>query len=80
MVTNEYSLRQAIPVLRIRSIDGSLPVYQALGFVISWQHRLTPDAPCLTSVSHGPVELFLTEHAIAPSGPWSISRRMMSTP
>ncbi len=68
MVTREYSLRQAIPILRTRSIDRSLPVYQALGFVISWQHRLTPDAPRLTSVRQGPVELFLTEHPVAPFG------------
>jgi predicted lactoylglutathione lyase len=54
--------RHAIPTLRIASIEKSLPFYKALGFEISWQHQLNPDAPRLTSVTHESVELFLTEH------------------
>jgi catechol 2,3-dioxygenase-like lactoylglutathione lyase family enzyme len=60
--------RHAIPTLRIASIEKSLPFYKALGFEISWQHQLNPDAPRLTSVTHESVELFLTEHTVAPFG------------
>lgn len=55
-------------MLRVASIDDALPVYQALGFAIAWQHQLTPDAPRLTAVRHGTVEIYLTEHAVAPPG------------
>lgn len=61
-------LERAIPTLHILSIDTSLPFYHALGFTVAWQHQLTREAPRLTSVTQNGVELFLTEHAIAPIG------------
>lgn len=62
------NLLHAIPTLRVASIDTSLPFYEALGFEVAWQHQLAPDAPRLTSVRHSSVELFLTEHPVAPVG------------
>lgn len=62
------NLQLAIPTLRIASIETSLPFYEALGFEVAWQHQLAPDAPRLTSVKQASVELFLTEHPVAPTG------------
>lgn len=64
----EPELWAAIPMLRVASIDAALLVYDALGFSVAWQHQLNPEAPRLTSVQHGTVELYLTEHPIAPPG------------
>lgn len=65
---HDPGLRAAIPMLRVASIDAALPVYRALGFAIAWQHQLAPESPRLTSVRHGTVEIYLTEHAVAPPG------------
>lgn len=59
-------LLAAIPMLRVASIEAALPTYEALGFSVAWQHQLSPDAPRLTSVRHGTVEIYLTEHPVAP--------------
>ena len=59
-------IRAIIPTLRVSSVDDVLPFYAALGFTVSWQHQITPDAPRLTCVAQGPGNLFLTEHAVAP--------------
>jgi catechol 2,3-dioxygenase-like lactoylglutathione lyase family enzyme len=56
----------AIPILRVTDIDASLATYEALGFAVAWQHRLSPEAPRLTCVRHDTVELYLTEHPVAP--------------
>ena len=61
-------LYAAIPMLRVASIDAALPMYDALGFSVAWQHQLNPEAPRLTAVQHGTVELYLTEHPVAPPG------------
>ncbi len=61
-------MQQAIPTLRVMSIDVSLPFYESLGFDVAWQHQLSPGAPRLTSVKHSSVEIFLTEHPVAPVG------------
>jgi catechol 2,3-dioxygenase-like lactoylglutathione lyase family enzyme len=55
-----------IPTLRVASIDVAMPFYEALGFGVSWQHQIGPDAPRLACVAQGPGQLFLTEHAVAP--------------
>lgn len=62
------AIRTAIPTLRVTSIDLSLPLYEGLGFAVSWQHQLSVGAPRLTSVTHGTCELHLTEHPIARPG------------
>ena len=61
-------LRRAIPTIRTTSIDEALPFYEALGFEVAWQHRLEREGARLTSLVQGDVELFLTEHAVAPVG------------
>lgn len=65
---SEANVSSAIPILRVASVDETLPLYTALGFTVAWEHRLEPDAPRLVSVRHGTVELYLTEHAVAPFG------------
>lgn len=65
---DQSEFHTVIPMLRIASIEAALPVYGALGFSIVWQHQLDADAPRLTSVQRGAVELYLTEHPVAPPG------------
>lgn len=65
---DEPQIHAAIPVLHVASVEASLPVYKALGFCVAWQHQLDPGAPRLTSVQSGTVELYLTEHPVAPPG------------
>lgn len=65
---NEPEFQGVIPMLRIASIEAALPVYEALGFSVAWQHQPGPEAPRLTSVQRGTVELYLTEHPVAPPG------------
>jgi catechol 2,3-dioxygenase-like lactoylglutathione lyase family enzyme len=62
------TIRRAIPTLRVASIDRALPLYEGLGFSVSWQHQISVGAPRLTSVTQGTSELFLTEHPIARYG------------
>jgi len=68
VLMDEPELYAVIPVLRITSIEATLPVYEALGFSVAWQHQLDPAAPRLTSVRQGSAELYLTEHPVAPPG------------
>jgi catechol 2,3-dioxygenase-like lactoylglutathione lyase family enzyme len=60
------AVTRAVPTLRVTNVDASLPFYAALGFTVAWQHQLSSSAPRLTAVQHGPVQVFLTEHAVAP--------------
>lgn len=64
----DIALDATIPTLRVVDVSCSLPTYTALGFALTWQHQLTPDAPRLTSMQQGVAQLFLTEHAVAPVG------------
>lgn len=64
----EPKLHAVIPMLRVASIEAAFPVHDALGFSVAWQHQPGPEAPRLTSVQHGPFELYLTEHPVAPAG------------
>ncbi len=68
MVIDESEFHAVIPMLRVASIEAALPVYEALGFSVAWQHQLDPEAPRLTCVQRGTVELYLTEHPVAPPG------------
>jgi catechol 2,3-dioxygenase-like lactoylglutathione lyase family enzyme len=57
-----------VPTLRVADLDRSLAFYRTLGFTLAWIHQLAPDQPRLAAVNHGSVQLFLTEHAVAPTG------------
>lgn len=57
-----------IPTLRVTDVEQSLPLYQALGFEVAWQHQLEPSAPRLMAVVRDAKEVFLTEHPVAPTG------------
>ena len=61
-------LDSLIPTLRVADLDRSLRFYGVLGFTVAWIHQLAPDQPRLAAVQHGSVQLFLTEHAVAPTG------------
>jgi catechol 2,3-dioxygenase-like lactoylglutathione lyase family enzyme len=65
---DEPELHAVIPILRISSIEAALPIYDALGFSVAWQHQLDPEGPRLAAVQQGSVELYLTEHPVAPPG------------
>lgn len=62
------TVRSVIPTLRVADVEAALPLYRALGFVVAWQHELEPGAPRLTCVERDRVQLFLTEHPVAPFG------------
>jgi len=62
------TIQSVIPTLRVIRVEDALPLYQALGFEVAWQHQLAPDAPRLTAVARDSKELFLTEHPVAPVG------------
>jgi predicted enzyme related to lactoylglutathione lyase len=68
MQLSQVVLETAIPTLRVANVDLSLPTYDALGFAVAWQHRLSPTAPRLTAIRQGAVQVFLTEHPVAPTG------------
>ncbi len=68
MTLNPVVIESAIPTLRVADVDLSLPTYDALGFSVAWQHRLAPAAPRLTAIRQGGVQVFLTEHPVAPTG------------
>ncbi len=57
-----------IPTLRVTKVEDSLPIYQALGFEVAWQHQLQPSGPRLTALAQDAKQVFLTEHPIAPVG------------
>lgn len=57
-----------IPTLRVTDVEQALPLYEALGFEVAWQHQLEPSAPRLTALARDSKEVFLTEHPVAPTG------------
>lgn len=65
---NHFVLDSVVPTLRVTSLDRSLPFYSALGFSVAWIHQIAEDQPRLAAVQQGPVQLFLTEHDVAPVG------------
>ncbi len=67
-MTAEPRIELLIPTLRVGDLDRSLEFYRALGFDLAWVHQLESGAPRLGAVQQGPVQLFLTEHAVAPTG------------
>lgn len=63
-----FTLDSVVPTLRVTSLDRSLSFYGLLGFSIAWIHQSGQGQPRLAAVQHGSVQLFLTEHAVAPVG------------
>ena len=61
-------IHSLIPTLRVAKVEDALPLYEALGFSVAWQHQLSAEAPRLTCIARGPFEIFLTEHDVAPFG------------
>jgi catechol 2,3-dioxygenase-like lactoylglutathione lyase family enzyme len=64
----EPRIEQVIPVLPVANLDRGVEFYGKLGFTLAWSHQLAPERPRLGSVRYGAVELFLTEHRVAPMG------------
>ncbi|MFJ9665035.1 glyoxalase superfamily protein [Streptomyces sp. NPDC101219] len=56
------SAERAVPVLRVRDMDTSLPWYARLGFGPRWEHRFGPGFPRYAELARGPVRLHLSEH------------------
>ena len=65
---NTFALESVVPTLRVTNLDRSLPFYHMLGFSVAWVHQLAEGQPRLAAVEQGPVQLFLTEHDVAPVG------------
>lgn len=63
-----FTVESVVPTLRVTNLDQSIPFYSKLGFSLAWTHQIEPDQPRLAAVQHGPVQLFLTEHDVAPVG------------
>ena len=63
-----FAFDSAVPTLPTSNLDRSLPFYRALGFQIAWIHQLDATHPRLAALRCGPVQLFLTEHRVAPFG------------
>jgi catechol 2,3-dioxygenase-like lactoylglutathione lyase family enzyme len=61
-------LLSVLPTLRVVDLDRSRVFYEALGFSVVWIHQLAEDQPRLAAVHRGTVQLFLTEHPVAPFG------------
>jgi catechol 2,3-dioxygenase-like lactoylglutathione lyase family enzyme len=55
-------------VLPVANLDRAVEFYGKFGFTLAWSHQLAPERPRLGSVRCGAVELFLTEHRVAPMG------------
>jgi catechol 2,3-dioxygenase-like lactoylglutathione lyase family enzyme len=54
---------QAIPILRIVSVDKAREFYlDYLGFALDWEHRFADGLPLYMQVSRGTLRLHLTEH------------------
>jgi len=65
---NTVTLDSVVPTLRVTNLDRSLAFYGILGFSVAWIHQRAENEPRLAAVQHGSVQLFLTEHAVAPVG------------
>lgn len=56
-------LSQAIPILRIFSVDKAKEFYlDFLGFQLDWEHRFGDDFPLYAQVSRSGLKLHLSEH------------------
>jgi uncharacterized glyoxalase superfamily protein PhnB len=57
------SLQQAIPILRIFSVDKAKEFYLGfLGFKMDWEHRFGDNFPLYAQVSRSRIVLHLSEH------------------
>ena len=57
------NLRQAIPILRIFSVDKAKEFYlDFLGFKLDWEHRFGDNFPLYAQVSRSGIVLHLSEH------------------
>jgi uncharacterized glyoxalase superfamily protein PhnB len=62
-VSEALRLTQAIPILRIFSVDKAKEFYLGfLGFKLDWEHRFGDNFPLYAQVSHGGILLHLSEH------------------
>ena len=62
-VTSGPQLRDAIPILRIFSVEKAKEFYvDFLGFTIDWEHRFGDNFPLYAQVSRGGLRLHLSEH------------------
>jgi uncharacterized glyoxalase superfamily protein PhnB len=60
---SDPDLRQAVPILRIFSVDKAKEFYLGfLGFTLDWQHRFGENFPLYAQVSRASVILHLSEH------------------
>jgi hypothetical protein len=61
--TSEPQLRDAIPILRIFSVEKAKEFYvDFLGFAIDWEHRFGDNFPLYAQVSRSGLRLHLSEH------------------
>ena len=57
------SFQQAIPILRIFSVDKAKEFYLGfLGFTMDWEHRFGDNSPLYAQVSRSGIVLHLSEH------------------
>ena len=63
-----FTFDSIVPTLRVADIDRSTAFYTKFGFTVAWVHQLGEGQPRLAAIQHGSIEIFLTEHAVAPAG------------
>jgi glyoxalase superfamily protein len=62
-MSESVSFRQAIPILRIFSVDKAKEFYlDFLGFTLDWEHRFGDNFPLYAQVSRSGMVLHLSEH------------------
>jgi len=62
-MANHPELRDAIPILRIFSVEKAKAFYvDFLGFRIDWEHRFGENFPLYAQISRDGVRLHLSEH------------------
>jgi len=62
-MTSDPQLREAIPILRIFSVEKAKEFYlDFLGFTLDWEHRFGDNFPLYAQVSRSGVKLHLSEH------------------
>ncbi|WP_275937525.1 glyoxalase superfamily protein [Paraburkholderia susongensis] len=60
---NAMTLRAAIPILRIFSVEKAYEFYLGyLGFTLEWEHRFADDLPLYAQIKRGDVVFHLSEH------------------